>query len=290
MSLNLVSSIDKNGNTEDKYGVTHVCHAIKNGNKDLILAYIQQGLNMNYRNSVDGVTAFIRACNTGNADIVKFLLDHVDNLNINITDKCGHSALDYSCQYGYNEIVHLLLQQSELQVKLYSIQKGSKNIKVNILKELIDRYKTQGNSILNLLTFFAKESASLDLLQYAFGDKTNPNILTDDIFLSACQGQNNIDTVQWLLNEGGGFKSKINTCTDAKGMTGLMHAAYNQSYSIVKLLLENGADPHIKDHNNYDALYWAEISYDDGADYMRVRDPPDIVVNIIQILREYISH
>ncbi|CAF2665819.1 unnamed protein product [Rotaria sp. Silwood2] len=290
MSLNIVSSTEKNGNVEDKYGVTHVCHAIKKGDKDLILVYIQQGLDMNYRNSVDGVTAFIRACNTGNVDIVKFLLDHVNNLNINITDKCGHSALDYSCQYGHNEILRLLLQRSELQVKLYSIQKGLTNIDVNILKELIDRYKIQGNSLLNLLIFLAKESASLDLFQYVLGDKTNSIVLADDIFLSACQGQNNIDTVDWLLNEGGEFKSKINTCTDVKGMTGLMHAAYSQSYSIVKLLLENGADPHVKDHNNSDAIYWAEMSYDDGADYMRVRDPPDIVVDIIQILREYEPH
>ncbi|CAF1144559.1 unnamed protein product [Rotaria sordida] len=89
-----------------------------------------------------------------------------------MTDKCSHSALDYSYQYGHNEILCLLLKQSEMQL----------------------------------------------------------------------------------------------------------------------LLLENGANPHVKDHNNCDALYWAQMGYDDGAGSMRCRNPPDIVVNIIQILREYESN
>ena len=54
---------------------------------------------MNYQNSVDGVTAFIRACNTENIDMVQFLIDHVDKLNVDLADGRGYSALLYSCQY-----------------------------------------------------------------------------------------------------------------------------------------------------------------------------------------------
>lgn len=279
-----------NGNTEDKYGVTNVCHAIKNGDKDLILEYIKQGTDMNYRNSVDGVTAFIRACNSGNPDIVKFLLDHVKNLDINSRDIQGHSALEYSCQYSHDEILRLLIQRPELQVKLVCIKKASRHVNMDILKELINRYTIQGNSVSDLLIFFAKESHSLDVFLYVLGDKKASNILTDDVFISACQGQHNLDTIKWLLNESEVFKSKINTCLDSQGMTGLMHAAHNQSYLAVKLLLDNGADPNIKDHNNRDAIFWADASYDDGADYMRLRDPPPVVVDIIQMLRDYGAH
>jgi hypothetical protein len=42
---------------------------------------------MNYQNTVDDVTPFIRAFNTENVDMVKFLIDHVDKLNVNLTDR-----------------------------------------------------------------------------------------------------------------------------------------------------------------------------------------------------------
>ncbi|CAF2046452.1 unnamed protein product [Rotaria magnacalcarata] len=90
----------KNGSTDEKYGVTNVCHAIKSGDKNLILTNIQLGLDTNYRNSVDDVAVFIRACNTGNI-----------------------------------EIIRLLLQPPELLVTFDSIKKESGHAEVNILKQ-----------------------------------------------------------------------------------------------------------------------------------------------------------
>lgn len=282
--------LEENGNAEDRYGMTPVCLAIKSGNKDLVLAYIKQGLNMNYQNTVDGVTPFIRACNTGNTDMVRFLIDHVNNLNINLTDQHGYSALHYSCQYGYNDIVRLILQQAKPVVTLSTIEKTLGKYDENILKKLIDIYKAQNNYSAELLSVLAKGPASLSLLQYALGNKNNENSASDNIFLSACQSSGNIDIVTWLLNEGGGYKSRINTCVDAEGRTGLMLAVLNHDESIVELLLANGADPQVKDYSNCDAVGWANKSYDDGADYLRLRDPPDVVIRIIKSLTEHKNH
>ncbi|CAF4594726.1 unnamed protein product, partial [Rotaria sp. Silwood2] len=49
----------ENGNAEDKYGMTHVYRAIKDGTKDFVLGYIRQGPDMNCQHTVDGVMAFI---------------------------------------------------------------------------------------------------------------------------------------------------------------------------------------------------------------------------------------
>ncbi|CAF4902431.1 unnamed protein product [Rotaria socialis] len=207
MSLNVTLLSEKNGSTEEKYGVTNVRHAIKSGDKNLILANIQQGLDINYRHSIDGVTIFICACNTENIAIVR-----------------------------------LLLQPPELLITFDSIKKGPRHAETNLTS------------------------------------------LTNDVFLSACQGQNYIDTIDWLLNKSDAFKSKTNICADSNGVAWLMYVVSNQSYSGVKLLLENEADPHIKYHHDHDAIYCTEASYDDGTDYMGVRDLPEIVVSIIEIL------
>jgi ankyrin repeat protein len=95
MNSTTTLQLEENGNAEDKYGMTPVCRCIKSGNKDLVLAYIKRGVDMNYQNTVDGVTAFIRACNSENIDMVKFLLDHVDKLDVNLPDGRGYSALYY---------------------------------------------------------------------------------------------------------------------------------------------------------------------------------------------------
>jgi ankyrin repeat protein len=278
MSSTTTFPLEENGNAEDKYGMTAVCRAIKNGNKDLVLAYIKQGLDMNYQNEVDGVTAFIRACNTENVDMVKFLIDHVDKLNVNLTDRCGYSALHYSCQYGRKEIIRLILQRTKPVVTLYTIEKALEKIDEQILKELIDIYKAQDDYSSTLLSVLAKGPTSLSLLPYALGTKNNKTTVDDEIFLSACQTNCNIDTVNWLQNEGGEFKLQINTCVNSDGRTGLMLAVLNHAESIVELLLAHGANPYVKDYANCDSIELANKSYDDGADYLRIRDPPEVVI------------
>jgi len=216
--------LEANGNAEDKYGMTPVCRAVKSGNKDLVLAYIEQGLDMNYQNSVDGVTAFIRACNTQNVDMVQFLIDHVDKLDVNLTDGRGYSALHYSCQYGYNEIVHLLLQRTKPIIKLDTIEKGLSILKDSVLKELIDAYKAQNSNTSELLEILAQGPVSLELLRYANDRSDDSSYFTDNMFLWACKSDANVDTVTWLLNEHDQFKSRINTCVDSDGRTALMIA------------------------------------------------------------------
>ncbi|CAF3942609.1 unnamed protein product [Adineta steineri] len=291
MSSTTTLQLEENGNAEDKYGMTHACRAIKSGNKDLVLAYIKQGLDMNYKNSVDGVTAFIRACNSANIDMVQFLIDHVRNLNVNLTDRNGNSALYYSCQYGHNEIVHLILEKTKPKVTLSTIEKALPMMKDSVMKELIDHYiGDMNNNPGELVNVIAKGPASLALLQYV-STKTSDrcNVLDESIFLSACQSHGNIEMITWLLNDCG-YQSIINTCTDSDGRTGLMLAVLRHAESVVELLLAHGANPYIKDRGNMNAVDLANTSYDDGADYMRIRDPPDEVVRIINLLTKHGNH
>lgn len=245
MSSTTELQLEKNGNAEDKWGMTPVCRAINNGNKDLVYAYIkQQELDMNYQNSVNGVTPFMCACNTKNIDMVNLLIDHVDNLNVNLGDKCGYTALYFSCQYGYNEIVSLILRRTKPIIKLNMIEKGLPVLKESVVKELIDAYRIENSFIGDLIEIIQTGPASLELQKYVVGGPTDPNdpyYYNDDMFLSMCKSDGYQDLLTQLITKNDRFKSRINEIVDANGRTPLIIAVISQAVSIVKLLLEHGA-------------------------------------------------
>lgn len=284
--------LEENGNTEDKWGMTPVCRAINKGDKDLVLAYIKQGLDMNYQNSVNGVTPFISACNSENLEMVNFLIDHVNNLNVNLEDRRGNTALYYSCQYGYNELVHLILRRTKPHVNLTMIEKGLPVLKESVVKELIDTYRIKHSFIGDLIEILQTGPASVELQKYVLGgsmDPNDPDYYTDSMFLSMCKSNSNEDILTQLLTKNDRFKSRINDIVDSNGQTALIIAVNNQAVQIVKLFLEHGASPNIKDNIGNNAINYAMNSYDDGADYLRLRDPPEALAEIFKLLKIQIN-
>ena len=75
--------------------------------------------------------------------------------------------------------------------------------------------------------------------------------VTSNEFIKACFNIN-IKTVKNYINNGGNIDAK-----DERGFTGLMYAAQGGHYELVRLLLENGADPNIKALNGSTALILA---------------------------------
>ncbi|MFB3884843.1 MAG: ankyrin repeat domain-containing protein [Thermodesulfobacteriota bacterium] len=73
-----------------------------------------------------------------------------------------------------------------------------------------------------------------------------------------CEALNNgdVDTVQRMIEKG----ANINTRCDSKGQTLIMIAAFNANPSIVKMLMDKGADINAADRNGKTALMHAKES------------------------------
>ncbi|MEI0517323.1 ankyrin repeat domain-containing protein [Brachyspira murdochii] len=85
----------------------------------------------------------------------------------------------------------------------------------------------------------------------SFNLYSNDDFVTSNEFIKACFNIN-IKTVKNYINNGGNINAK-----DERGFTGLMYAAQGGHYKLVRLLLENGADPNIKALNGATALILA---------------------------------
>ena len=69
------------------------------------------GLDLNKRNH-DGFNAFLIACSYGQFDIVKFMVEHPEDFELNALSTTDENALHLSCEYdneNYNEVLKLLL-------------------------------------------------------------------------------------------------------------------------------------------------------------------------------------
>ena len=69
------------------------------------------GLDLNKRNH-NGFNAFLIACSYGQFDIVKFMVEHPEDFELNALSTTDENALHLSCEYdneNYNEVLKLLL-------------------------------------------------------------------------------------------------------------------------------------------------------------------------------------
>ena len=74
-----------------------------------------EGIELNARNN-DGATAFMDACMEGHKDVVQLLLEHPEGIELNAKNDDGETALMIAYQSGHQDIVQLI--QSKLELNL----------------------------------------------------------------------------------------------------------------------------------------------------------------------------
>ena len=81
----------------------------------------------------------MKACGSGHPDVVKLLLDHSEQLNIdlNVKDENRMTAFMWACQNGHKDVVKLLLDHSEQQSIDVNAKDDAK--KTRMLKSLIQK-------------------------------------------------------------------------------------------------------------------------------------------------------
>ncbi|XP_072460611.1 inversin isoform X2 [Notamacropus eugenii] len=177
---------------------------------------------------LEGRTSFMWAAGKGSDDVLRTMLSLKLDIDINMTDKYGGTALHAAALSGHVSTVKLLLDH-HAQVDATDVMKhtplfracemGHKEVIQTLIKggARVDLVDQDGHSLLH----WAALGGNADVCQILIENKINPNV------------------------------------QDYAGRTPLQCAAYGGYINCMALLMENNADPNIQDKEGRTALHWS---------------------------------
>lgn len=180
-------------------------------------------------NAVDnaGRTRLMNAIMNSDLSLCYSLLE--SGAKIDVRDKDGFTALMYACRYTKTaEIVELLFN--------YGAKLNDKN--------------TYNLTVLQITAAYCE---SVPVLQVILNHAKTEKLSLTEPFVTALKTERPVDIVRQFIN----FIPNINK--SVSGKTPLMYAAENyEATDVIKLLLENGADPYIISTENKNAFSYAK--------------------------------
>ncbi|XP_074052831.1 inversin [Macrotis lagotis] len=177
---------------------------------------------------LEGRTSFMWAAGKGSDDVLRTMLSLKLDIDINMTDKYGGTALHAAALSGHVSTVKLLLDH-HAQVDATDVMKhtplfracemGHKEVIQTLIQggARVDLVDQDGHSLLH----WAALGGNADVCQILIENKINPNV------------------------------------QDYAGRTPLQCAAYGGYINCMALLMENNADPNIQDKEGRTALHWS---------------------------------
>ena len=251
--------LDENNEEIIQNASNGLCQYISNKN-DISLLLIQDSL----KNTL--INYF---CNQQDYFNLKVVLVTLEKQNID------NNSLNAYFLTENNNNMNIFESSSELgDIKIFNIIKKYLMNNDNLLKELIKPNRdnifhiaARNNQIISLL-FYYQFYKNYDCLQVPNETLETP--------LHICGQKNYYDFANMLVNLGVNVDLK-----DKRGKTALFYAAEKQSERIIKNLLLNGANKHIKDNNNKKCIDYIDIknSQNDDKDY---EDKNQIVYDILE--------
>ena len=173
--------------------------------RDLASEEIKEVIFEHYARGKDLGEELIRASEEGDEEYVKWLLERGADVNAATSD--GNTALHLAAQKGHTDIVKLLLEYGADPLASNVRGKRAYDLSSNEeIKEILFKHVSKGKD-LNIELLEASKGGDLEYAKWLIKKKTNPNITLYD------------------------------------GNTPLHLAAQQGHLNIVKLLLDNGADP-----------------------------------------------
>ncbi len=233
-----------------KYYVSPIEMAVKNGNKAMSLFLIEHGAPLSEaidecfdykQNTVlkaliddnsNSLGQFLEpAFRKGNEEIIDYLI--VKGADIHHRDTDGNTLLHLSALNGHASIVKRCVELHELDIQ-------SKNN----LGETPLMLSVQGNNI-SLVTYLLDKGANVD---------HENNKGETALFYTT---ENNLSMFNLLVSKGADVSHKTIDNT-----TLLINAAENKNYTVVKTLLENDADIHVKNNSGHTAFQYIISPHD----------------------------
>jgi len=230
-----INGIDVDAKNEA--GETALVYTCYSGKIDIFNLLLSKGASIDLKDDEDS-TILITTCNSKPNEntnlIIKSLLDK--NIDVNLIDKRGFTALEVACFMGNIEIVQILLEKiKDVELKNETCEKCFSKLfhwesdKIGILKILL-------------------ENSTIDII--------NKLILSDERFftylMKACL-LGNLELVEGLLKLKNINVNAVNNNRD----TALMVASIRGDIEIVKTLVNNGAEINIKREDGKSALVFA---------------------------------
>ncbi|XP_078229432.1 inversin isoform X2 [Callithrix jacchus] len=211
----------------DSQGATPLHYAAQSNFADTVKVFLKHP-SVKDDLDLEGRTSFMWAAGKGSDDVLKTMLSLKSDIDINMADKYGGTALHAAALSGHVSTVKLLLENNA-QVDATDVMKhtplfracemGHKDVIQTLIKggARVDLVDQDGHSLLH----WAALGGNADVCQILIENKINPNV------------------------------------QDYAGRTPLQCAAYGGYINCMAVLMENNADPNIQDKEGRTALHWS---------------------------------
>ncbi|XP_023215354.1 ankyrin repeat and death domain-containing protein 1A-like [Centruroides sculpturatus] len=274
----------------DKYGMRPVLMAAWFGHKGAVQLLVENGANCRAVNR-QGQTVLHCGTQNSNVEIVNFLIESVENIQVNTVDKNGQTALHIAAMNNCMEITEKLIQAgADVSIKdkmgrtavHLAALKGHHLILVRLLRvgvEIDDRDE-EGKTSLHLSAESGHKEAAEILLQHNCDPEAEDTKERTALHIAASLGH--ADVVTTLLNFGASLnvKEKLDTI---------------QIYNLDKNILTNSTDAKWTNTNKSVVKEYSKCNeigylYPNPGLYAIVRitsgDPIFVVVDLLDIAEE----
>ncbi|XP_006165105.1 inversin isoform X2 [Tupaia chinensis] len=211
----------------DSQGATPLHYAAQSNFAETVKVFLKHP-SVKDDSDLEGRTSFMWAAGKGSDDVLRTMLSLKSDIDINMADKYGGTALHAAALSGHVSTVKLLLENNA-QVDMTDVMKhtplfracemGHKDVIQTLIKggARVDLVDQDGHSLLH----WAALGGNADVCQILIENKINPNV------------------------------------QDYAGRTPLQCAAYGGYINCMAVLMENNADPNIQDKEGRTALHWS---------------------------------
>uniref|UniRef100_A0A673UDL0 Nephrocystin-2 n=1 Tax=Suricata suricatta TaxID=37032 RepID=A0A673UDL0_SURSU len=226
--VHLLLERNKSGNIpSDSQGATPLHYAAQSNFAETVKVFLKHP-SVKDDSDLEGRTSFMWAAGKGSDDVLRTMLSLKSDIDINMADKYGGTALHAAALSGHVSTVKLLLENNA-QVDATDVMKhtplfracemGHKDVIQTLIKggARVDLVDQDGHSLLH----WAALGGNADVCQILIENKINPNV------------------------------------QDYAGRTPLQCAAYGGYINCMAALMENHADPNIQDKEGRTALHWS---------------------------------
>ena len=189
-------------------------------------AFLDGGINPNAQDA-GGRTVLINAAAHGDLDVVHTLL--LRNVDLNVKDERGYTALSHAIEAMYEDVVDALLSHPDLDPNARGL-----------------------NARPALLAYVWRDNQDRVEKLLAHGADVNARDADGDTALHGAAQTGNTEMMKRLLDKGAEPNAK-----NKQGGTPLMWAAVYGNQDAAQLLLNRGADASLKDNDGITAAEWA---------------------------------
>ncbi|KAJ9660139.1 hypothetical protein H2201_007046 [Coniosporium apollinis] len=254
-------------NALDYKGVSPLRKAAKNQNETMVKLLLDAGANPNFGCEDDlGRTALSCAAEKGCEEEVKLLLDK--GMSTHVKDKAGDTALSWAARGGHEAVVKLLLDHwARLHPEdgdgctplLWAVSGGHRAVAKLLIQRTLSLYeeKYRFQLLIDRGPSLDEEVEKLSLREL----ETLAELMVEAAVNPKFQDKNGLLTIGWAAYNGHKaaveLLGKWDDSLNLKDYPPLWRAVGKGLKAAVRLLLEKGADPNIKDPHGRTLLGWA---------------------------------